>query len=357
MSSNQAFSDLLKVMETYRTVSSVFEDFLESFINISSGIRSEASTSQRHLREFLREECDRDRGFPLALSVNDIDFIGGSFARHTKIWPLDDIDLYIPLEGTGLSYYEGGVVTLNTVVSDGNRIGNCLLTSRWMLGDYISSAKLVGGFVNALERHYPDSTIDADGEAVSVQFTIGACDASDGLHFDVVPCFSLVPHDGSQRFYLIPDGRNGWKRTNPRQDTAICDDLQKFHNGLFRKVVKLTKYWNEYMFGGRFQSYYVELALMKEFFRLQSQHQPIASVSVGLSRAFAALRDTVQTGDQTSLIQGGPPIEAPVLDARANYDMAKTAAEASRAVSLQAQWKTELALSAWRGIFGANLPG
>jgi len=40
------------------------------------------------------------------LSREDSDFLGGSFARHTKIWPLDDIDIFFPMDGGTLVYVQ-----------------------------------------------------------------------------------------------------------------------------------------------------------------------------------------------------------------------------------------------------------
>ncbi|GAI47638.1 unnamed protein product, partial [marine sediment metagenome] len=84
--------------------------------------------------------------------------MGGSFARHTKIWPLDDVDIYFPLDGHGLWYYQGGSVAPYTVISDGILSHNPLLNFRWTEGEYISSRKLITEFAKVLERHYPSAT-------------------------------------------------------------------------------------------------------------------------------------------------------------------------------------------------------
>jgi hypothetical protein len=49
-------------------IDSAFEDVLELRVNISPGIRSKASDSQNHLRDFLSAESSRDSTFPRALS-------------------------------------------------------------------------------------------------------------------------------------------------------------------------------------------------------------------------------------------------------------------------------------------------
>ena len=74
-----------------KSVAGAFESFLKREIDIALGTRSKASDSQNHLREFLSAENSRDRTFPRILSKVDSDFLGGSFGRRTKIWPLDDM--------------------------------------------------------------------------------------------------------------------------------------------------------------------------------------------------------------------------------------------------------------------------
>jgi hypothetical protein len=113
--------DISQFLSEYRpkSMSQSFEDLLTNSINIREGVRSIASTSQQNLREFLRSECERDSSFPPVLRTSDKDFLGGSFARHTKNRPLDDIDIYLPLDGANLSYFEHGMVTPYTVLSDG----------------------------------------------------------------------------------------------------------------------------------------------------------------------------------------------------------------------------------------------
>src|SRR5437016_8265900 len=98
-------SEIWRMLLEQRTksASTCFEELLTVQINIPEGIRAIASTSHLHLRDFLRSECERDSGFPALLK--DADFLGGSFARHTKVRPLDDIDIYCPLNGANLFYY------------------------------------------------------------------------------------------------------------------------------------------------------------------------------------------------------------------------------------------------------------
>jgi len=175
---------------------------LTSSTNIPEGIRTLASAGQHNLRKFLQDECERDSGFQPVLATTDTDFLGGSFARHTKNRPLDDIDIYLPLDGANLFYYEHGVVTPYTVLTDGIA-WNPLLTPRWANGAYVSSRKLIEEFAAVLKRRFPQTKVKPDGHAVSVRMTHGETSRTDSLGYDVVPCFSLEPQNQHERrFYF-----------------------------------------------------------------------------------------------------------------------------------------------------------
>jgi hypothetical protein len=284
-------------------IDSDFEDVLARKVNIAPGIRAKASDSQNHLRDFLSDERSRDAGFPRVLSSVDSDFLGGSFARHTKNWPLDDIDVYVPLDGHDLFYFQNGKQLPYVVQSDGVLFWNPLLNSRWVDGPYVSSAKVVWEFSRVLAHHYRESDVRPNGNCVSVRMKQGASATTEGLGYDVVPCFSLKPQATNEfEFYLIPDGDGGWIRTNPRLDTDLCEILQKFHNKVYRKVVKLVKFWNEVRLAGKFSSYYIEFAICREFWSRKTKAQPVSSITEGLTGGVEGLERAFLAGDQTSWI-------------------------------------------------------
>jgi hypothetical protein len=342
-----------------RSVEGVFEEFLDAQINIVRGVRSRASTSQIHLREFLADETDRDETFPRVLSIEDADFLGGSFARHTKNWPLDDIDVYVPLDGMGLVYSIGGWPQPYTVLSDGVLQANPLLVApwRWMNGGYISSRKVIDGFAKVLSRHYHASKVRRVGEAVNVRLKQGAGEESDGLGFDVVPCFSLKPHNaGAQHIYLIPDGEDGWIRTNPRIDQEFSNDLNRNNGRTLRKAVKLAKWFNTEFLGGRLQSYYIELVVMLAFWRLNQGARPVSTISAATALAFEAVRDAAQLGDHEPLVQGAPQVKRGDIT---NGDMQRLNQAVER--SRQARWyeasgRVTEAIEMWGLVFGDSFP-
>lgn len=340
-----------------RTVSGVFEKLLAGQVNIGPGIRSTASASQNSLRGFLIDESQRDPSFPRVLSSADSDFLGGSFARHTKTWPLDDIDVYLPLDGKDLFYSQGGLRLPYTVVSD-NRLlyNNPLLGSRWMANSYVSSDRLLGEFAQVLRRHYPAETkIDTPGCSVAVRMSHGSSANSDGLGYDIVPCFLLRPDASSEfDFYLMPDGKNGWMRTNPRLDTYVADELQAFHNGLYRKIVKLVKYWNQTQLWNTFGSYYIELAISLRFWSLKTANTPVQSLSFGVLLAFEALRTTALSGDIASLVKDAPPVKAPSFVPSGHQFLRSVQTIMEDAVARELSGDIDQAIAKWGILFGES---
>ncbi|MFA5143285.1 MAG: hypothetical protein WC522_03840 [Candidatus Omnitrophota bacterium] len=341
------------ILKESKNANGAFGQLLDSSINIPEGIRSTASDSHNHLREFLEGEHKRDSTFPRVLSIKDDDFLGGSFARHTKIWPLDDIDIYFPLDGFNLSYLQNGYRLPYTVVSDGVLSNNPLLGSRWTIGIYISSSKLVTEFAAVLKRHYPDTKVKPDGQSVAIRMTQGETSDEEGLGYDIVPCFSLQPDNKTESsFYLIPDGKDNWTRTNPRIDTEIAEKLHVANNKTYRKVVKIVKYWNKEKFRSILPSYYIELAIAKGYIQKNKEGENINSLSYGVAVGFWALNEAIKQGGQDSFLPLAPKVYPGQLD-----EGHKLIIGAAHSVSLQA-WDAEKAgnqdqaISHWKRIFG-----
>jgi hypothetical protein len=335
-----------------------FDALLEKEINISKTIRTAASASQNHLRDFLCSEGSRDSSFPSILSKADADFLGGSFARHTKNWPLDDIDVYLPLDGWNLIYVGvGGNKLPHVVRSDGSRPFNPLLLPRWTDGNYISPLKIVSEFAKVLRRHYPAETdVQAAGKCITVRLTHGETTDRDGLGYDIVPCFSMKPDDtGELDFYLMPDGAGGWMKTNPRMDTYISGLLQDLSDKAYRKVVKLVKYWSRTQLGDVFSSYYIEFAVCGAFLARNAENQIPKSVSGGLAAGFGGLLTAWESGDQKSWIPGAPPILRTYLTETQRNKLAVAKHSATLAADFEAALRFPEALSQWSAVFGQTL--
>src|SRR6266852_1849925 len=144
--------------ETLDSLDNAVKRFVDREVSISPNYRQRASTTQNYLRQVLRAKSRYDDQFPYLLENSDDDFLGGSFARHTKIWPLDDIDLYIPLDGSHLMYHNNGTPLPYVVWSDDHsRINRLTNHEKWMTGTNIDPQKLLRGLKQAVEETYPNS--------------------------------------------------------------------------------------------------------------------------------------------------------------------------------------------------------
>ena len=86
-----------------RNVNIAFEEFFENIINIPKATSETAKKSMNYLFEQIHL-LSKNGFFIKLISQYDVSF--GSFARKTKINPLDDIDIIIGLDGNKTIYSE-----------------------------------------------------------------------------------------------------------------------------------------------------------------------------------------------------------------------------------------------------------
>jgi hypothetical protein len=334
--------------------SSFLEEVLVTRINIAEALHNSAIDTQNGLRRLLDEEARRDPGFPRLLVAADQDFIGGSFGRRTKICPLDDVDIYFPLDGAGLLYNSRGVQSC-ALLSDNATFGNPLSGAAWMAtataGEHLSSEAILAAFANVLGRRYPDiKRVRKVGEALRIPMALG-----DDLGFDVVPCFVLDYPDSRQlRVYLIPDGHDGWFRTNPRYDVALTDALSQRTNKNFRKAVKILKFWNSSIFSNKLSTYYIELALQRAVLEQVTAGKGLEPLSFAVAFAFWALNQALGSGNLNSWVTDAPQVTPGSLSPADIDLLASLGSVAWQAWEQERKWQLQEATSSWEVIFGAK---
>ncbi len=232
-----------------RIPESAFDEVLARHGTITLPQISQASTSHTYIRDLLTNKSEYDATFPRFV---DGDFISGSYGRGTKTPPLDDIDVMMPIDGTGFSPIRNGQPWSATVRSSG-KLGNPLLDQLSPNG-LLSSRRVMEIFHEGIKESYPNSTVAKDGQAINVWLE------SYSLGIDIVPCFHVVPLDGSQDVYYIPTGSNseGWTMTNPKVDQKILDALHERHDKKLKPVIKLIKVWNGLKNAHRINAYHLE---------------------------------------------------------------------------------------------------
>lgn len=255
-------------------VHSALVELIGSEVSLNAPRISQAATSHNYIRELLKNKHQTMPGFPRLLV--EADFLSGSYARGTKNHPLDDIDVMMVIDGTGLFAWSKGQL-LDADVNGTGEYNNPVmqhLDSRSVL----NSKKVLQLFHDALKKSHPSSKISKDNQAINVQL-------SSDLGIDIVPAFHIQPRDGSQDLYYIPAGGDseGWIMTNPKVDKRISDAFVKAFGEDFKNLVRLIKYWNTNYNGDRLRSYHLETVVWYVFENHQGE---IANYEQGLRYFF-----------------------------------------------------------------------
>ncbi len=217
-------------------VNACFEDFIQYQVNLDTNRTNIARGSRDNLLENLKELSDAGT-LPKHYTEKNLHF--GSFARKTKIRPLDDIDLMVCLSACGGHYIEVTPNTLYTIkMVDGLEIYDDLKDDDGNL----NSRKLINRIVKGLStlRDYKKAEIKRNQEAATLQLK------SYEWNFDIVPCFFATGD-----FYLIPDGNGNWKKTDPRIDIQRIENVKTSVNQRnsnskdLLTFIRLMKYWKK----------------------------------------------------------------------------------------------------------------
>ena len=236
------------------TVKNAFKEFMCDKVNLDQERTKIAKRSRDNLIEKINSlECNEDF-FNL---YTDIHISFGSFARKTKIRPLDDIDIMVGIRADGSTYYDyGSEVKVYIQNDDTFQKGCCNEDS-----NILNSTKVINKFINEIERFndYKNAEIHKDGSAATIQLK------SYEWNFDIVPCFLTAEDSNGISYYLIPNGKGNWLKTDPRKDREKVTDLNKRHSSLMLETIRLVKYWNKRPTMPLIPSYVLECLLLEYF--------------------------------------------------------------------------------------------
>ncbi len=229
-----------------KTVNSAFDLFNKDYVNLKSSRTEKARSSRDWLITQLNSLPEKVDDFPSLYTEAHTKF--GSFARNTKIRPLDDIDLILTFSAHGATYCtikEGLEYYINVPSSATNL--------RKLCDDWLNSRKVVNIVVSALQEveHYSSADVHRRQEAATLKLT------SYEWNFDIVPAFKTT--DG---FYLIPDGAGHWKATDPSVDQSRTTSVNQKHNGVVLHLIRTLKYWNNHASMPTIPSYLFESMIL-----------------------------------------------------------------------------------------------
>jgi hypothetical protein len=174
------------------TVNVAFEEFNKNSVNLVKDRTDTAISSRDFLLKQLENLPTKNENFPRLYDNMHIKF--GSFARKTKIRPLDDIDLILTFSANGSTYETisyGKYYKITVPISE--------VKLRNFCDEYgiLNSIILINFLVKSLNNieHYTSAEIHRNKEAVALKLS------SYEWNFDIVPAFYT-----DTGYYLIPDG-------------------------------------------------------------------------------------------------------------------------------------------------------
>lgn len=323
------------------TIHTALNNLLQTELTLNPKHISRASVSHNYIRNLLENKNDEDNLFPRLI---DGDFLSGSYRRRTKIHPLDDVDVMMVMDGSGLIVVENGI-PVNVEVRGSGDTDNPLL-QHMGVNSLLSSRTVRDLFEKTLRKSHPKSKVADDGPAVNVWLD------SNNMGIDVVPCFHIIPKDESQDYYYIPEGGTSekWIKTNPKIDEMISDRLHAKHNELFKGLVRLAKYWNKIFNGDAIKSYHLETLLWHLF---DTQEDPLSSYEYALAYFFSKSQTLLSSNcpDKTGL---GGPIDAYLSSEKRQKSISKVnqTLQILKIAYEHPHTTDEMKLKAWKNIFG-----
>lgn len=262
------------------TVNTSFDTYRSSNVDLDPDDVATARKSRDYLVDQIKSIADKDLAFPRLYGGYKA---YGSFARSTKVRPLDDIDLLLLLNGKGTTSVAGWNYQYRL------RVDTVTDSLKPYMNDdgYLNSTKVLNKFKSALAAVPNYSRADIKRNGVAVVLSLSSYD----WVFDVVPAFPVGDGNNGTAYYLIPDATGEWKRTDPRKDQELITEVNKKHNGLLLPVIRLIKYWNTYRNSPpTLPSYYLETMIITG---LRYSVTSISSIKAAIPTVFNNLRSSV----------------------------------------------------------------
>ena len=324
------------------SVNSCFESFMRDSVNLDPERTTTARTSRNWLVHKIEDLANYGKIPPLYNGANHIFF--GSFARNTKIRPLDDIDIMIVFDAQGCTTDNVSKIVGKTYPIYVNN-AHAKLIPDYRDGNVLNSRKMIEAIKRELGGipKYNKAEIHRNQEAVTLQLS------SYEWNFDIVPCFYTTTG-----FYVIPDGRGNWKGTDPRIDQSRVTQANQRFNGALLPAIRLMKYWKQIHWGDIVSSYLFENLMIdwanSLYFFPPTYPQLVKSVLDSLS--LQIMKNYYDPkGFQGSIN------DLDLYDRRRSATKAsQDALEASNAIRFEQNQMTGVAINKWIKILGNEFP-
>lgn len=294
------------------TVNQAFIKF-KSRLEISTTEQNDAVRRHTEVRDVIRAK----------FSLDD-DFLTGSYRRHTKTKPLQDVDVF------------------------------CVLNQE-KEGHYLKkpSSALVEAFRQTLADHYGKENVEADPRCVIVRYGKPAGTETEEekvFSIDVAPAFV----DGDN--YKMPDSGSAtdWLETNPKVHAEKATEANKGFSEEWKPMIKMIKRWN------RFHSCPVPSSFLLEVMALDILYPPFSGGYARELKSFfatASVRIYETWADPAGV---GPNVCAGLSQTQrqnASLKMKEIGKAIDRAIQLEVSESHNAANRIWREeVFGPMFP-
>lgn len=323
-----------------KSVNQAFKEF-EKRIKLTNKESENAIKSRDWLIENIKKFPKKDDSFPKL--YNEKNLLYGSFARKTKIKPLDDIDLMICISAEGSKYIEADPDNIDIKVPDNTK-------NLFNLSDenLLNSRKVIEKFKSNLINieHYSQAEINRRQEAVTLKLS------SYKWNFDIVPCFFTKPESDGRSYYLIPNGEGKWKKTNPIVDRDRINRINQRNNGKILDIIRIFKSF-KFEKNLNMSSYLMEVIILNYY----ENYNYIGPINTEINLIFNYLTDMIKYG-----INDPQNIRDNINNLDLNQrDYDNSILTDNSRLSYFAEYyyqndNAEKAIQYWREIFGINFP-
>lgn len=325
-----------------KSVNQAFEEFNNNTVNLIKENTDNARKSRDWLTDQLVSFPENVEDFPNDYPAKHIKY--GSFARNTKIRPLDDIDLMYCLSADRAYYSVDSLSSDKYYIHTQNSSDELKKLSSD--DNILSSIKVVNKLVKALNTvpQYSNSEIKRNQEAAVLNLT------SYAWSFDIVPCFYTV-----NNFYLIPDGIGNWKATNPLIDQDSIKNTNQTYGGKVYQLVRTLKYWNSNLLNPKLGSYLFEVFVINyvKNYGSQSDYNDLnirGFFNYLYQNIFYDVNDPKNIQGNINTLTSDQR-ERVSIKAKESYDYAVKAVDFETS-----QQNQEKAIEYWQKIFGEKFP-
>lgn len=338
------------------SVNVAFSEFLSNVVNIKKTDSDNAKKSRDNLISQIASLSNNGHFIKLAPQYN---CFFGSFSRKTKICVLDDVDIIIGLNGNGLelegTQWDDLTIKIKTDCDDKLLISLSDNTAYyWQSPSYeLNSTKVKNKLVSELKNisQYEKAEIHARGEAVTLKLK------SYIWNFDIVPAFYC---DG---YFIIPNGKGKWKKTNPKIEQQRISKTNIKFNDTVLKTVKLVKYWNRRGKMPNITSYVLETMVLDYFDN--AEHYLTKDDGTTIDYPDVHFRDALNyiSNNIYGIVNDSKGIQGNINDlyndekykifqrAKTDYEKAKNAVYAETY-----EKDNNKSINIWREIFGEDFP-